>query len=167
MHSLLPPHARVWVYQSTRPFTENESASIAEKVNLFVQQWTSHKAGVIGDGLLLYNRFVVLMADEEQVGVSGCSVDSSVRFIKSLEQELNTNFFDRWNIAYFKNNEVHNCGMADFEKLIESGEVNDETIVFNNLVQNKKDFEANWKVPYAKSWLKNFAKSNTRFSSVL
>lgn len=167
MNNLLPPHARVWVYQSVRAFNENETAFAEDKIKEFVRQWTSHREQVTGDGFLLYNRFVVLMADEEQVAIGGCSVDSSVRFVKSLEQHLNTNFFDRWNIAYIKNNEVRNCGMAEFEKLVECGDVSDETIVFNNLVHTKKDFETNWKVPYAKSWLKNLALSHTPFNSVL
>lgn len=45
-----------------------------------------------GDGFVMYNRFVVLMADESEVGVSGCSMDASVHFIKGLAAEFNTNF---------------------------------------------------------------------------
>ena len=167
MNNLLPQHARVWVYQSSRPFTADECSLITEKTKQFVKQWTSHREQVTGDGFVLYNRFVVLMADEEQVSLGGCSVDSSVHFIKGLGAELNINFFDRWNIAFLINGELRSCGMPEFENLIARGEVSDETIVFNNLVQNKKDFETNWKVPYANSWLKKLAGSHTPFTSVL
>lgn len=167
MNNLLPSHSKVWVYQSVNPFTETEAQIISEKVKQFVRQWTAHKEQVTGDGFVLYNRFVVLMADESAVGVSGCSMDASVHFIKGLANEFNTDFFDRWNIAYMENDKVVSCNRADFEKLVESGTVNDDTFVFNNLVQTKKDFETNWKVPYAKSWLKNLVQTHTSFSSVL
>ncbi|MDB5281320.1 MAG: hypothetical protein JWO06_395, partial [Bacteroidota bacterium] len=80
----LPPSSKVWIYQSSRPFSQGETETIRERIKQFVAEWNSHKVGVIGDGELLYDRFIVLMADEQQVGVSGCSIDSSVHFIKTL-----------------------------------------------------------------------------------
>jgi hypothetical protein len=50
---------------------------------------------------------------------------------------------------------------------VESKEVNDDTIVFNNLVQTKRDFEAKWQVPYKDSWLKNLETTHTSFSTML
>jgi len=123
----------------------DESTAVAANIKQFVSQWTSHKEGVAGDGILLYDRFVVLMADEELTAVGGCSIDSSVRFIKNLETEFRTNFFDRWNIAYKKDHEVLSCNMTEFGKLVENREVTDDTVVFNNLVQSKRDFETNGK----------------------
>lgn len=167
MNNQLSATSKVWVYQSSRKFADAEALLINEKIKGFVNQWTAHKMEVTGDGALLYNRFVVLMADETEVGVSGCSVDSSVHFIRSLGTEFNTNFFDRWMIAYIKDGEVLSFPRAEFEQLVHSGEVNDETIVFNNLVQTKADFETKWQIPYKQSWLKNLSAANTSFSSVL
>lgn len=144
-----------------------EAITIRRHINSFVEQWTSHKVGVTGWGDLLHNRFVVLMADEDEVKPSGCSIDSSVRFVKGLEQEMNTRFFDRWNIAYLKDGEVLSCNKEELCKLLESGEINDDTIVFNNLVQSKAELLNNWQVPYSQSWLKRVAAANTSFSSVL
>ncbi|MCW5908934.1 MAG: hypothetical protein KIS94_13805 [Chitinophagales bacterium] len=163
----LPHTARTWVYQSTRKLTMPESIIVREKINGFVEQWTSHKMEVTGWGDLLYDRFVILMADEEQVQLGGCSIDSSVRFVKTLEAELQTNFFDRWNIAYKKGNDVLSAGRSDFARLLETGEITDDTIVFNNLLHTKKDLLENWQVPYRESWLKNVALTNTPFSSLL
>ncbi len=167
MNNLLPSHAKVWVYQSVNSFTETQTQIISEKVKQFVEQWTAHKEQVTGDGFVLYNRFVILMADESEVGVSGCSMDASVHFIKGLATEFNTDFFDRWNIAYLENDQVLSCNREEFEKLVENRRINDDTFVFNNLVQTKKDFENNWKITYANSWLKNLVQTHTAFSSVL
>ena len=163
----LSPNSRVWVYQSNRAFTTNEAALIAEKVKTFVTQWTAHKMEVAGGGALLHNRFIVLMADEAEVGVSGCSVDSSVNFIRSIGSEFNVNFFDRCCIAYIKDGEVLTCSRAEFEKLVEEGTITDETIVFNNLVATKADLETKWKIAYKDSWLKNLGASASSFSLVL
>ena len=163
----LPGAAKVWIYQSSRKFTQGEAKTIRAKLHGFVSQWTSHKAGVVGDGALLFDLFVVLMADETQVGVSGCSVDSSVHFVKELGHEYRTNFFDRWHIAYKKGDEVIGSHRNDFEKLLESGEITDSTTVFNNLVHNKADFENKWQIPYHQSWLKNLRSAHTSFNSIL
>jgi hypothetical protein len=163
----LPGTSKVWIYQSSRKFTEREAEAINQKIKEFVTQWTSHKAGVIGDGLLLYNYFIVLMADESQVGVSGCSIDSSAHFVKGLGTEYRANFFDRWNLAYIKDGEVTGIHRDEFEKLLNTGEINDETIVFNNLLHTKADFETKWQVPYRESWLKNLRVAHISFSSIL
>src|SRR5687768_12164030 len=116
--NVLPSGSRVWVYQSVRKLSQEEAKQIGEKIKQFVSTWTSHKEGVAGFGALLYDRFVVLMADEQVTGVSGCSLDSSVHFIKEIEKEAGTNFFDRWNIAYKKDGEVLSCSLTEFGELV-------------------------------------------------
>ena len=167
LNNQLSPLSKVWIYQSNKAFNETEAAILIERINGFVKQWTAHKLEVSGDGALLYNRFVVLMADETHVGVSGCSVDSSVHFIRSIGNEFNVNFFDRWNIAYKKNGEVLSCAREEFSKLVETGIITDDTIVFNNLVQTKAELETQWEIAYKNSWVKNLGAVNTSFSSVL
>ena len=167
INNQLSAQSRTWVYQSNRKFSDSESAVITNRIKDFVTQWTSHKMGVTGYGELLYNRFIVLMADETHVEVGGCSVDSSVHFIRSIGNDFQVNFFDRWLIAYKKGDEVITCNRGEFEKLVESGQVNDETIVFNNLVQTKAELETKWQLVYKDSWLKNLGAAATSFSSIL
>lgn len=167
INNQLSAQSRTWVYQSNRKFTDSESAIITNRIKDFVAQWTSHKMGVTGYGELLFNRFIILMADENHVEVGGCSVDSSVHFVRSLGNDFQVNFFDRWLIAYKQNDEVITCPRAEFEKLVESGQVNDETIVFNNLVQTKAELETKWQLAYKDSWLKNLGPVSTSFSGVL
>lgn len=163
----LSPKSRVWVYQSTTPFSPEQAAAISEKITRFVNQWTAHKMEVTGAGALLYNRFIVLMADETEVGVSGCSVDSSVHFIRQIGSEFGANFFDRWNIAYKKGEEVLSCNREEFEKLVSEGEIQEDTMVFNNLVHTKADFDTKWQIAYKDSWLKNLAPADKSFGLVL
>jgi hypothetical protein len=167
LNNHLSPASRVWVYQSTTEFTPEQAAAISEKITSFVNQWTAHKMEVTGDGALLYNRFIVLMADETEVGVSGCSVDSSVHFVRQIGAEFGANFFDRWNIAYKKGEAVLSCNRDEFEKLVALGEIKEDTTVFNNLVQTKADFDTKWQILYKDSWLKNLAPADKSFGLVL
>lgn len=163
----LPHNAKAWVYQSTRSFTLPETVAIKRQINQFVEQWTSHKVDVVGWGDLLYERFVILMADDDQVKLGGCSIDSSVRFIKNLEDTYQTRFFDRWNLAYKQGNEVLSTNRENFAQLLENGHIKDDTIVFNNLVQTKAELLDKWQIPYKDSWLKRIAVANTSFNSIL
>ena len=136
-------------------------------LNEFVNQWTAHKLEVTGFGTLLHNRFVMLAADETHVGVSGCSVDSSVRFIRELGQLFNVNFFDRWLVAYTKGGEVVSCTRDEFEKLLQSGGVDENTIVYNTLAQTKAELDAKWELPYKDSWLAKLGAATAGFGLTL
>lgn len=167
IHNSLPANSKVWVYQSTRAFSPAEATAVTERIYQFVKNWTAHKLQVAGDGALLYNRFVVLMADTTEVEVSGCSIDSSVHFIRSLAEEFKADFFDRWNMAYELNAEVLSCKREEFEKLVAEGIVTDDTPVFNNLIQTKAEFVSKWRVPFKNSWHKNLSPLAGAFTGLL
>ena len=84
--------SRVWVYQSSRLFTLSEALDIESLLAQFAAEWRSHGADVKAYANLFFGQFVVLMADETQAGVSGCSTDSSVRFIKSIGEKIRCRF---------------------------------------------------------------------------
>ncbi len=72
--------------------------------------------------------------------------------MKQIEQAFNINLFDRFNLAYREGNEVLSLPRNAFEDKIKAGEINAETIVFNNLVPNLKDLQTQWEVPFRNSW---------------
>lgn len=149
----LPDNARVWVYQSSREFNIEEAAEVQQAIDAFVQAWTSHSRDVIADGKLIHNRFIVLCADETQFAVSGCSIDSSVRFVKDLGGKYNIDLFDRLNLAYVDAyNKVQTLRKPAFAQLIAEGTITDNTNVFNNLVATKAELLSQWQVPLKDSW---------------
>ncbi len=149
-------NARVWIYQSNRELSATETEQIELQLEDFTQTWTAHNQQLLASGFINYNRFIVLMVDESNAGASGCSIDKSVHFIQSIEKQFSINLFDRMNIAYKLDYKVESVSASDFEKLILSGLVNSETIVFNNLVNNKLELATNWELPIAKSWHANY-----------
>jgi len=147
------PDSRVWIYQSSRLFTLGEALEIEEYINKFAAEWRSHGADVDAYGNLFFGQFVVLMADITRTGVSGCSTDSSVRFIKSLETKFGVDFFNRMSLAFVVKEKVQVLPMNQLQYAIDNYFIDENTLYFNNLVQTKKELEENWIIPVRESWI--------------
>ena len=145
--------SRVWVYQSSRAFIDKEVAEVNEQLHHFYAHWQTHGAPVKGWAKLLYKQFVVVMADETGEAVSGCSTDSSVRVIKSLEKQYDVNFFDRMMITFLIEGKAQMLPFEQVQYAADKGFINRETLLFNNVVTNKQELLSNWLVPLKESWL--------------
>lgn len=154
--STFSPQSKVWVYQSDRFFTETEAMAITEALQKFATQWTAHSHQLQAAGEVRYNRFIVLMVDETQATASGCSIDSSVHFLKSLEKSAGVSLFDRQQIAYRKNGEIKTVLMQELAAALESGEITPDTTVFNNTVTTKAQLDANWETPLHATWMNRY-----------
>ena len=145
--------SRVWVYQSSRLFTLSEALEIEELLNRFSAEWRSHGAEVDAYGNLFFGQFIVLMADERKAGISGCSTDSSVRFIKDLGERFGVDFFNRTNLAFVVREKIQLLPMSQLSYAAQNFFIDGNTLYFNNLVQTKKELEEKWIIPIKDSWL--------------
>ena len=151
----MPEDSRIWIYQANRTL-DTQEVEIASAVLLnFTEQWTAHQNDLKASFTILYNRFVVLAVDEKSAGASGCSIDSSVKVLQQLQQELEVDLFNR-TLVYYKAEEdyVDSAEMNDFKALLARGEISADTIVFNNMIQQLDQLETEWEVPVSKSWHK-------------
>lgn len=146
------PSSKIWIYQSERELNQAETAKLEQLLGQFASNWTAHNQQLKAAAQIIYNRFIVLLVDESQSGASGCSIDKSVHFIKTIEKEFGINLFDRFQTAYLKGDQILSASREEFEELLRSGKVNSETLVFNNLVANLDDFKTKWQVPLKNSW---------------
>lgn len=147
------PSSKVWIYQAERNLN-NEEVAVADKaIEQFTQQWAAHSQELKAKGAILHQRFLVLMVDESQANASGCSIDSSVHFVQELGKHLSIDFFDRLNIAYPIDETVATFALKDFKQLFTEGKIVESLYIFNNTVNNKKDFDEKWLVPIKDSWL--------------
>ena len=86
--------------------------------------------------------------------VGGCSTDSSVRVIKSLERQYDVNFFDRMMITFLVKNKAEMLPYSQVQYAIDKGFINKDTLLFNNVgVATKRDLAEKWLVPLVDSWL--------------
>lgn len=148
----MPDTSRIWIYQSNREFSSEEENVIKRNTKKFIDNWTRHGDDLKGSFTMVYNRFVVIAVDENFANVSGCSIDASVRFIQQIQSELNIDLLNKLHIAFKTNDDVNSVSLNDFRLFIASDKITQDTIVFNNLVNTKADFESKWEVPAKESW---------------
>lgn len=149
------PGSRVWVYQSSRVFSISEALEIEKLLNEFAAEWKSHGIPVKAAGYLFFGQFIILMADETATGVSGCSTDSSVRFIKEIEQKFSVSMFDRTTLAFAIKDKIQLLPLTQLQYAADNGFIDGNTLYFNNLVQTREELENNWIIALKDSWLKN------------
>jgi len=145
--------ARVWIYQASRPFSEKEEKEIGEQLYQFYIQWHTHGAAVKGWAGLLFRQFIVIMADETDTAVSGCSTDSSVRIIKSIERQYNVSLFDRMTVTFLVEGKAQMLPFAQVQHALDGGHIDRDTLMFNNTAGSKQELLDGWLVPVRQSWL--------------
>jgi hypothetical protein len=146
-------HSKVWIYQSSRLFFMNEAFAIEDILKNFIGSWKSHGAPVKGYANLFFGQFIVLMADETQSTVGGCSTDSSVHVIKAIEQQFKVNMFDRQNLAFVVKEKIQLLPLSQLNYAVENKFIDADTIYFNNTVLTKKELLEKWMIPVKDSWL--------------
>jgi hypothetical protein len=146
-------NTRVWIYQSSRLFTLSEALQLEDDLKQFGENWLSHGASVNASCFLFFGYFIILMADEAEITVSGCSTDSSVRFVKNIEQSYNVSLFDRTNLAFIVKDKIELLPLSQVNYAIQNGYINDSTLFFDNAIQDISAFKNKWIVPVADSWL--------------
>lgn len=152
----LPPTARVWVFQSNRPFSASEIAAIESRLRDFTERWNVHGSALNTSFTIEHGQFIILAADESRQTASGCSIDSSVRTLKELENTLDLNLFDR-NIVTFKiGEEIISVPLSRLKENFTSGILKEDTLTFNNLVNTKAQFETEWLVPARDTWVRRY-----------
>ncbi len=152
----LPQNARVWIYQSNEEFSTDEITQISAKIETFITSWQRHGEDLKASYQIKYNHFIMLGVDESLNDVSGCSIDSSVHFIKQLEQEFGVDLMNKMNTAFKIGDNINVVSLTQFQEFVKQGKITSNTIVFNNMVQSKSDFDIKWEVPANQSWHKRF-----------
>lgn len=147
------PQSRVWIYQCSRQFMISEALEMEEMISNFIAQWKSHGAAVKGFANLFFGRFLIVMADESNVQVGGCSTDSSVHLVKSIEQKFGVDMFNRQLLAFIVKEKIEMVPLQQLAYAAENGFVTEDSLYFNNTVLTKKELEEKWIIPVRESWL--------------
>jgi hypothetical protein len=147
------PESRVWIYQSNRTFTSTESAEIKLILNEFASDWTSHGAKVKGFGTVLFDTFIIFIADETATCVSGCSTDSSVKLVKEIEKKFEIELFNRERLAFWVDDNISQISLNELKTAFDNHVISPDTLYFNNTILSKKELEENWIIQLKNSWL--------------
>lgn len=122
----------------------SEQEFIRKELDIFIPQWASHGNKLFGGADVLENWFVVLAVDETQSMASGCSIDTSVQFMKAVGKELNVDFFDRMHVLIENNNDKQQVHFSEIGKYPDAK-------LYNPLTATLGDFNSNWVIPVKES----------------
>jgi hypothetical protein len=152
--SLLPGDARLWIFAAARPFAPDEAEALLRRVDRFVAGWLAHGHPVVGARDWRHDRFLLIAADERATGVSGCSIDSLFRVLKELEAETGAGLLDRSGVVFRgAGGEVRTASRPEFRALVQSGEVGEDTVVFDNTITTVGELNSGrWEVPLRDAW---------------
>lgn len=153
---VISEESRIWIYQSNRTLSPLEIIEIEDKIKDFLISWTAHGSDLQASFLIKYNRFIVISLNESFNIATGCSIDSSVRFIQDLEKLYDVSLLDKMNVSYRHGEFIAHKPLIEFKKMIKNRSISKKTIVFNNLINNKSEFLNNWEVPIEESWHNRF-----------
>ena len=154
--NLLPPNAKVWIYQSDSNLSITDVELIEKEVKLFLNNWSSHNKEIESSYEIRYNRFLIIGLNEDINSASGCSIDKSVNFIKNLQSILKVNFLNRLDVAYKIGNEINSISLLEFQNMIRENKLSKDSIVYNNMIDTKKLYLNNWETTIENSWHKKY-----------
>mgnify|MGYP000091131802 CR=1 FL=1 len=155
-YSTISDTAKVWVYPSSRKFYPNEIEEVTQKIQSFIQNWKASDENFTASFQFLYDRFIVLIADDEKSALQNVDIDASVAFILKLQEEYNVQLLDKMNVCFKQGKYVQYKELKDFKKLLKNKAVTGKTIIFDNLVVNNYDFKNFWEIPIEDSWYNRF-----------
>ncbi|MBK7888082.1 MAG: hypothetical protein IPJ86_12560 [Bacteroidetes bacterium] len=155
--SLLPPSSRIWIFQSSRILLPAEVTTLQAQTDLFLQQWTAHKADLNASSLVVDDLFLIVAVDESEVNASGCSIDKLYQFVKNVQQQLNIDLLDRLKVAFVNSeNTISTTSLKEMESMIQSGRVDGELPVYDLTVTTVGEFSDKFKAPLKSTWLNRF-----------
>lgn len=155
-YDLMPSSSKIWIYQSDRSFMLEEQEVMSIKLSNFIDTWQRHGEDLKASYKIAYNQFIILLVDESFNAISGCSIDASVNLMKQIEKEFNIDLTNKLNISFKVGEHINIVKLPDFQKFAKDQKVTSDTIVFNNMVATKAEFEQIWEVKAKNSWHNRF-----------
>ena len=151
----LSEDSRIWIYQSNKELNNDQVSEISGKLTDFLKTWNTHGKPISCSFQVKYNRFIIIAA-ENTLEISGCSIDSSVAFIQSLETKYSIILLDKMDVAYRTDETINIISLKDFKQMVKNKSITPKTVVFNNLVSNISELNSHWETTVEDSWHSRF-----------
>lgn len=154
----LPPEAKVWMYQSPDPLSDQHLQIIEQFATVFLNQWESHGIPVQGSVDVLNQQFIRVSAYTNEPSMCGRAQDAQVRLIKELEEELGVELTNRMLLIVEADEQLKTFDFHAIEQEIQNGNIRPDSPFYNALVTTKSEFDSSWKQPVRSSWLSRYFK---------
>jgi hypothetical protein len=157
----IPDHARLWIYQSNRPFTNSDRLRLEEVLKSHCDEWSAHGTPLHTSYSIQNDRFIILAVDEQPAGASGCSIDGSVNKLQAIQRELGLDLFDRTRVAFLEAGQIQTYPVNDLKTLFGNHTLSGDSVTFNNLVATKGAWARGWQLQVKDSWMARFLPKST------
>ena len=147
----LTAEAKVIIYPGSRKFFPKEMPILREKLDSFCSGLNGIEIGYE----IEYDRFLVFMISES----TPLDLDNQnllVEFLLGLEKIFDISLLDKVNVCFKQGQYVQLKEIPAFKSLIKNKGVSKKTVVFDNMVNTKIEYESSWEVPAGESWLSHF-----------
>lgn len=151
----LPDDARLWIFACERQLSEHELAQLRSNMEQFMTSWTAHKRELTVSWKTEYGQFIFVAVDESAMSASGCSIDSLVHNLQKFEQQIACDIVNTNSKVFYRDDaqRIRCLDRFGFKELAANGAVDEETVVFNNIIQSVGELRQNkWEVPMKESW---------------
>jgi hypothetical protein len=150
----MPDEARLWVFAAAARLSPAQHDTVHERLTAFVSGWLAHGERVVGACEIREHRFLLVAADENATGVSGCSIDTLFRVLKATESEVGISLLDGSRVFYRGGDgEVRSVRRQEFRRLAGEGAVTGDTPVFDNTIASVSALRSGeWERPARESW---------------
>jgi len=154
--SSISEDAKIWIYPSSRKFYDSEKAEIENLIQIFIENWKAEDENFKASYRFLYNRFVIFCADDSESKLSNSDINVAVSFILELQEKFDVMLLDKMNVCFKQGEFVQYKELKDFKQLVKNKAVTGKSIVFDNLITTKFDFENYWEITMEESWYNRF-----------
>ena len=151
----LPDHSRVWVYQANRPLVGAEMEQISSFLVNEMNAWAAHGAPLNASFEIRFNQVVIVAVNEDVNQASGCSIDASTRWFKSLGELLQIDFFDR-QIASIHGEQISLIPITAIKDFILRADLSEEDFIIPPQTSDLGQYRNQWLETVRESWLKKY-----------
>jgi hypothetical protein len=147
----LSDNSKIYIFPANRKLYPKEIPLIQEKMESFLKEIS--KIDLAFE--MQYDRFLILIVSHE-TPLNMEQSDALVNLILQLEKEYKITLLDKVNVCFKQGEYVQLKEMNAFKKLIKSKGVSKKTIVFNNLITTKSEYDCCWETPAEDSWISHY-----------
>ncbi len=144
----LPETSKIYIYPASRKLYPKEVPVIISKVKIFLDKFLSNDLFFE----MKYDRFLIIFVSD-LTPLTSEQNEELVSFIISLEKEFDIHLIDKMNVCFKQGQYVQLKEIPDFKKLIKNKGVSKKTIVFDNLINTKSEYDCCWETPAGSSWI--------------
>ena len=130
--SKLNDKSRIWIFGSDKKLTDSQIKYINSSITCHIQDLSSHKNPLLGSFCILEKYFIIIAIDESINVASGCSVDTIIRLIQSIQNHLSMSLLNRQNIFCRINSQIVCVPLSKIKEI-----ANSDTLFYDLTIKNK------------------------------